>query len=72
VWDASSYHMASHATVACSIKVECFENLQVFTGASILAEVMTDFPDSWVTQADYEEDPWRALQKNGAVFQGAV
>lgn len=44
--------------------------MQVFTGASILAEVMSAFPASWVTQADFREDPERALEKNGAVFRG--
>jgi actin-related protein len=46
--------------------------MQVFTGASILAEVMSEFPESWVTQADYQEDPSRALQKNSAVFRGEL
>jgi actin-related protein len=35
----------------------------VFTGASILAEIMADFEGSWTSRAEYMEDSHRALEK---------
>ena len=35
----------------------------VFLGGAVLADIMKDKRDFWVSKADYEEDPHRALKK---------
>ena len=40
---------------------------QVFTGAAVLAEVMRDQPEFWVSRAEWGEDPHRALAKCGGL-----
>jgi actin-related protein 2 len=37
----------------------------VFTGAAVLAEIMRDSAEFWVTKAEFEEDPHRAAQRCG-------
>ena len=38
----------------------------VFLGAAVLADIMKDNIALWVTKAEYDEDPRRALMKCGA------
>lgn len=35
----------------------------VFLGAAVLADIMKDNDSLWVTKAEYEEDPARAVMK---------
>ena len=35
----------------------------VFLGGAVLADIMKDKRDFWVSKAEYEEDPHRALKK---------
>lgn len=35
----------------------------VFTGATVLAEIMAGYSDYWISRAEYQEDPARALSK---------
>ena len=39
----------------------------VFVGASVLAEIMSDYDDFWVSKSEYEEDPKRAMSKSTAM-----
>ena len=38
----------------------------VFLGAAVLADIMKDNISLWVTKAEYDEDPRRALLKCGS------
>eukprot|EP00127_Corallochytrium_limacisporum_P006086 Clim_evm35s218 gene=Clim_evmTU35s218 len=35
----------------------------VFNGGAVLAEIMKDRPDFWISKAEWDEDPTRAMQK---------
>ncbi len=37
----------------------------VFVGGAVLADIMKDGDDFWVTRAEWEEDPYSAMQKCG-------
>ena len=43
----------------------CIHSLQVFLGGSVLADIMKDKPDFWVSKREWDESGKKALEKLG-------
>lgn len=41
--------------------------MQVFLGGAVLADIMKEQPQFWISREEWEEDPRRALAKCGSV-----